>query len=89
MPFSRISPSEGSYNLHSSLINVVLPEPFIPTTASRLPTGNFIFTWRSTYSSVPGYRKETSRNSTSYFRSLRFSVVRLPRYMVLGMSRNS
>ena len=36
-----------------------------------------------------GYLKDTSRNSTSYCLSDRFSVVRLPWYMELGMSRNS
>ena len=71
------------------MIKVVLPEPFSPTTASRPPTSNFMFTWRRAQVSVPGYRKLTSRNSISYFRSVRFSVVRLPWYMLLGMSRKS
>ena len=89
MPLRRISPSVGSYRRHSSLMKVVLPEPFSPTTASRSPTSNFIFTWRRAQVPVPGYWKLTSRNSISYLRSLRFSVVRLPWYILLGVSRNS
>ena len=71
------------------MINVVLPEPFSPTTARRSPTSNFMDTCRRAQVSVPGYLKDTSRNSISYFRSERFSVVRLPWYMLLGMSRKS
>lgn len=54
MPFKRISPWVGSYRRHSSLMNVVLPEPFYPTTARRLPTWNFMFTWRRAHVSVLG-----------------------------------
>ena len=47
----------------------------MPTTARRLPTVNFMFTWRSAQASLPGYLKDTSLNSTSYCLSRRFSVV--------------
>ena len=89
MPFRRISPSVGSYRRHKSLIKVVLPLPFIPTTARRLPISNFIFTLRSAQLAHPGYLKETLRNSTLYFLSRRFSTVRLPLYMLSGISRKS
>ena len=52
MPLSRISPSVGSYRRHSNLMNVVFPLPFMPTTARRSPTRNFIDICRKAYSSV-------------------------------------
>ena len=68
-------------------MKVVLPLPFMPTTASRSPTLKVMLRWRRAYCSLPGYRNETSRNSTVYWRSLRFSVVRLPLYILLGRAR--
>ena len=68
-------------------MKVVFPLPFSPTTASRRPTWNFMFTCRRAQISVLGYLKDTSRNSTSYCRSARFSVVREPWYMEWGMSK--
>ena len=38
----------------SNLMKVVLPLPFIPTTASRPPTLNFMFRWRRAYCALPG-----------------------------------
>ena len=41
MPFNKICPSVGSYRRQSSLINVVLPLPFMPTMArSNIAAGN-------------------------------------------------
>ena len=54
MPLSNISPSVGSYRRQSSLMNVVLPLPFGPTTASFFPISNFTDRWRSAQFSVPG-----------------------------------
>ena len=62
-PLRSTWPPVGSSRPQHSFIKVVLPEPFSPTTARRLPTWNFMFTWRRAHVSVLGYRKDTSRSS--------------------------
>ncbi len=54
MPFNRIVPSVGSYRRQSSLMNVVLPEPFSPTIAILFPMRNRMLTWRSAQLSERG-----------------------------------
>ena len=62
-PLTKMLPSVGSYSLHNSLINVVFPLPFFPTTA--IFSCGLIVTLRcfNTKSLLSGYRNETSRNS--------------------------
>ena len=69
------------------MIKVDLPEPFSPTTASLFPTSKRTETFFNAQLSEFGYRKLTFRNSTLYFLSRRFSVVRLPWYILFGRSK--
>ena len=56
-------PSLGSYRRAISLVSVVLPAPFSPTSATRSPGRSEKLTWRTAHRSLPGYLKPTSSNT--------------------------
>src|SRR3982751_3465958 len=64
IPPYRIRPPLGSYSRRSSFINVDLPAPLSPTSASFSPGSMRKVTPVSAGRSPPGYWNETSSNST-------------------------
>ena len=64
LPFSRISPSAGSYKRIRSFTRVDFPAPLYPTMAALVCALIFMLICRSTQG-PPSYRKETLRNSIS------------------------
>ena len=68
---------------------MVLPAPFLPTTASFPLMRSLKSTFFSTISSLPGYRKLTFSKASSYSPSSRFSTGMLPDAWGFSMSRKA
>ena len=70
-------------------MKVVLPLPFMPTTARRSPERRSRLMLRRAKLRLPAYRKLTLRKVMSNCLSLRFSTARLPWYISFLMLKKA